>query len=697
MTRDEWIATALRYAAAGFKTFPLRPDGKEPAGWIPEGAHGYQGAVLAYEPQLSSWVKACTAGLPNLGLALGTDYIAIDLDRKTIDGVEVDGETWLLSALEQRGMELPSPTLEQRTANGGSHLIYRLPPSVTVKSAVGILPGVDIRASDGYIAVEPSVLKGDKVYTFTNFGTEPLLLPQEVLNVLESLRTERRSRSTSSSSSRAQGDSASNNPRGKEPIDAYVARVMTEGFRLGERDACFLYLARDLHWSNTSEWTALEIVEEVWRNTDQSADDVYELRTAQEKVARTYSDSRLTSAPDMPTEAELAWVTSIKKQSAERDNIAEAEEARRLEQAGVETFKNTAADLGVVRISDVQPEKVTWLWKNWIPCGKLSLIAGNPEAGKSTVMLELASTLSTGRPWPDGTRPQNPETVLLMTAEDGLADTVRPRIDAAGGDTSRFIVWETVTRVDPKTNEPVLSPPVFPDDVDKLRSLIYRDNPRLVIIDVLNAYLSGKIDSYRDADIRRVLMPLAKIAEETGAAIIGIVHLNKGSSTSVLNRINGSMGYGGTARVVLLAGSDPEDETGAARTLIVSKSNIGAKPAPLAYHISSYETELHSCGKIEWDGESELTAANLLTETHVPQNAAQANVQWLRDRFQESNGELDVSRLVERFTRETGRSQRTLQRLGAELGVQKVRIGFGNASHGVWVYPPRPAAEGETA
>lgn len=693
MTLDRWLQLALRYRDWGFKLLPLRPGEKLPAGWIPEGAHGYSSAVLADEVVLRSWVAACGGDLPNLGWAVGEQHLVVDLDMKEVDGALIDGDILLRQALERWSVELPGPTLTQATANGGQHLVYRLPSGVApVKNAVGVLQCVDLRGCDGYIAVEPSQLSGDRGYHFVEPLMAPLVLPRGVLEAIESLRATRRGQPGGKPPAGG-GD----NPRARnESVEDYVARVTADGFRLGSRDASFLYLARDLHWINTSEWAAMEIVEDVWRRTDQTPDDFYPLASAVEKISRTYADTRLSSAPDLPTEAQLDWVTNLVRRNAERDRILEAQAAtRQLELGGGEDelTGDPFADLDVISAAAVRPEAVDWLWKNWLPLGKLSLVAGMPETGKSTLALQLAATLSTGAKWPDETSVGDPGGTLVLTAEDGLSDTVVPRLLAAHADLERIRIWRGVRKLVGDKGEIVTLPPTFPEDTGELRKAIAQHAPKLIIVDVLNAYLSGKIDSYRDMDIRRALMPLAKLAEETGVAIVGVVHLNKSTGSTVMTRINGSMGYAGTARVVMLAGVDPDDETEERRVFLVGKSNVGRKPAPLAYRIMSVAlSQGIESSRIDWEGESAQTATTLLEGGSSAREAERAGkekatVEWLERLFIDQR-ELTQREIAQRFRTECGRSEATLHRLGEQLGVQKRRIGFGRGSAVVWIYPP---------
>ena len=184
----EWLRLAQYWSGLGFKTLPLRYRTKEPAI-----RNGVSDAVLADERKLWSWCKRSSEGLPNIAVATGDGHVAIDLDLKTLpDGTVVDGEQSLKDELDARGLTLPD-TLTQRTPRGGLHRVYRLPEGhEPVDNARGIVPGVDLRGHQGYIAVVPSVVTIEGVVTdgpYSILDNGPIAeISNEVLDLLEELR-----------------------------------------------------------------------------------------------------------------------------------------------------------------------------------------------------------------------------------------------------------------------------------------------------------------------------------------------------------------------------------------------------------------------------------------------------------------------------------------------------------------------------
>ena len=240
---------------------------------------------------------------------------------------------------------------------------------------------------------------------------------------------------------------------------------------------------------------------------------------------------------------------------------------------------NLESSVALTRLADVKPERVEWLWSGWLPRGKPVTLDGDPGLGKSTLALEFTATVTAGGAWPDGTRCDYPGAVLLMSAEDGLADTVRPRLDAAGADVTRVHAIEGVPTID-ESGEVVLRPPTLAD-VSAVEEAIIHTDARLLIVDVIMAYLPSGTDSHRDQDVRRVLSRLASVADRTGCTVLLLRHLNKAKGGDPLYRGGGSIGIVGAARAGMLVAADPDDPE--RRVLASVKSNLGPPPESQAY------------------------------------------------------------------------------------------------------------------
>ncbi|NIK57898.1 AAA family ATPase [Kribbella shirazensis] len=265
----------------------------------------------------------------------------------------------------------------------------------------------------------------------------------------------------------------------------------------------------------------------------------------------------------------------------------------------------------IITLADVTPERVAWLWPGRFPLGKLVVLDGDPSTGKSTLSLDLAAHVSTGKPWPDGAHCDAGD-VLLLSAEDGLADTIAPRLVAAGADRRRVHALTEVPSRDDDGNSTMV-PPTLPRDIPHLARIVADRGVTLLVVDVLMAYLNGKVDSHRDQDVRGVLHQLAAMADSTGCTIVLIRHLNKAGGSNALYRGGGSIGIVGAARAAYLVARDPDDE--GRRILACSKSNLAAEPPSLAYRL--VDDAPTGCARVEWEaGTVEHTASSLL-RTHT--------------------------------------------------------------------------------
>ncbi|SFT96962.1 AAA domain-containing protein [Geodermatophilus amargosae] len=345
----------------------------------------------------------------------------------------------------------------------------------------------------------------------------------------------------------------------------------------------------------------------------------------------------------------------------------------------------SAPDSTVTTLAEVTAERVAWLWLNRLPRGKVVVFDGDPATGKSTLTLDLGARVSAGKDWPDGAPGGDPAGVLLLSAEDGLADTIVPRLTAAGADLARVHALTEVVVFD-EDGAPRQVPPSLPRDLAVIERVVTEKNIKLVVVDVLMAYLSGKVDSHRDQDVRGVLHQLAAMAERTGATVVLVRHLNKASGSNALYRGGGSIGIVGAARAAYLVARDPEDAD--RRIFAVTKSNLTAEPPSLAYRLVDDPT--NGCARVQWeDGPVDHTAATLLRDAADDETRTERDeaVDWLTGYLKANGGQAprkDVMKAAaaERF------SERTLKRAAARAGVVSERYGYPAVA--TWSLPVGP-------
>jgi hypothetical protein len=243
--------------------------------------------------------------------------------------------------------------------------------------------------------------------------------------------------------------------------------------------------------------------------------------------------------------------------------------------------------LTVTLASEIEPEPIKWLWQNRIALGKLTIIAGFPDAGKSQITISVASIVSNGDKWPNNEGRAEQGSTLYLSSEDDAADTIVPRLKAAGADMDQVSILSSMVKVEGKSRVFNLA-----DDLKKLGRTIADERAagrdvRLVIIDPISAYVGGgsKGDSHKNTEMRAMLTPLTEWAAEHGVAVIAITHFNKsGGNGNALYRVTDSLAFTAAARTVWLTAT-MEDQ----KVMVKGKNNIGRDPGGLAYSIEGVD------------------------------------------------------------------------------------------------------------
>ena len=264
--------------------------------------------------------------------------------------------------------------------------------------------------------------------------------------------------------------------------------------------------------------------------------------------------------------------------------------------------------------ANLTPQPVRWLWQYWLAMGKLHILAGAPGQGKTTIALAMAATITIGGRWPDGSRCAAGN-VLIWSGEDDPADTLVPRLMAAGADRARCFFIEGARR----DGEVVPFDPAR--DLGQLLEAIEKiGGISLLVIDPVVSAVTG--DSHKNTEVRRALQPLVDLAAKCDCAVLGITHFAKGGQgTDPAQRVVGSVAFTAVARVVLVAAKVKGDEEGRdTRILARSKSNIGPDDGGFQYHLEQSEPMpgIHA-SHIAWGKAVEGSARELLTDPDEPQ------------------------------------------------------------------------------
>jgi len=252
-------------------------------------------------------------------------------------------------------------------------------------------------------------------------------------------------------------------------------------------------------------------------------------------------------------------------------------------------WKKQKTELQMIKMSEIQSQEVSWLWFPFIPYGKLTIVQGDPGDGKTTLVLNIVAKLSKGEGLDSQMKLKEPLNVLYQTAEDGLADTVKPRLELAGAD------CENISVID----ESIKSLSMIDE---RLEEAMIRTKAKMLILDPIQAYLGGGMDMNRANEARDMTKKLAALAEKYQCAIVLVGHMNKATGNKAAYRGMGSIDFFAVARSVLLVGR-VEGEANI-RAVIQIKNNLAAFGHPKAFELSE--------GGFQWLGDYEITADEVL-------------------------------------------------------------------------------------
>lgn len=305
----------------------------------------------------------------------------------------------------------------------------------------------------------------------------------------------------------------------------------------------------------------------------------------------------------------------------------------------------------LIRMSDIPATEVQWLWPPYIPRGKITIIQGDPGDGKTTFVLALIALLTTGAPLPGCDVGAEPISVLYQTAEDGLADTIKPRLEQNHADCSRVMV------IDDSQSELTL-------DDDRLIAAIEKCGAQLLVFDPLQAYLGTGTDMHRANEVRNILKRLHNVAEQTSCAVVLIGHMNKMQGAKHNYRLLGSVDFTAAVRSVLVVGRVKDDAT--LRIAAHSKSNLAPEG-------QSIQFRLDPVAGFQWEGFCNITADMLLSKSgaRAPDKTAMAT-ELIYDLLKD--GPVPSSDLLKKALAQKI-SKRTPDRARSDLGIAAFRKG----------------------
>lgn len=578
------ISAALRYAAAGYPVIPVWqvngatcacPDGKA---CKTAGKHPIQTGWTTQATTDAAKLRSIFKRYPqaHVGILPPDGHVILDIDPRNRGN-----ETWLELMGHTRSFATPT----QRSGGGGVHLVFK----GEIPGKLG--DGIDIKSPGrGFVVAWPSGHKSGGKYEWKKpFTLTPAPLPPQL---------------------RARPTSEAAEPAGRvksKDVKAALALIPSD-----EYDRWIRYgqaLKHDFgatgfrvwdKWSSKSEKYDADVCRERWKSFDRNS---------------TATPVRCASI-----------VADAKREFGYRPHPTE--------------FDAPDADgerkLVVVDASRERLENITWLWQDRIPQGMLTLAAGEAGEGKSTVMAAIVGIVTRAGEWPDGTESEEPGRCIWLSVEDPLNSVLLPRAVAANVDRSKLSVIVGVRNSD--GGESVFS---LQDDLTLLRAeLSKHPDTRLIVIDPITAYMHGKkrIDMNNASELRAILTPLARLAEEAQVAVICVTHLNKDDSRSFIHRVMGSQAWTAAARVVWAFGRVPDSPTREA-VMIEAKRNVGKRVPAIRYRLEG--TTVRDRGtkidtsKVDWAGtDPDISIQDVFGGQRGPRATASiACKAWLRARL----------------------------------------------------------------
>ncbi len=306
-------------------------------------------------------------------------------------------------------------------------------------------------------------------------------------------------------------------------------------------------------------------------------------------------------------------------------------------------------NLKLISMDEVQTEEVAWLWYSYLPRGKLTIIQGDPGEGKTTFVLAVIAALTTGTPLPESGQALEPLNVIYQTAEDGLADTIKPRLDAADADCARVLV------IDESKRELTLCD-------ERLEQAVHQTGAQLVVLDPIQAYLGNDVDMHRANEVRPILKRVAAMAERTGCAVILIGHMNKAQGLKSGYRGLGSIDFRAAARSVLVVGRLKEDPT--IRIMAQDKNSLAPEGRSVAFQLDGERGFL-------WKGVCDLTVDDVLSGG----GRLQTKTTQMEEELERMLTEPVPAEAVLDRARDLGVSERTLMIAKKNLGVLSEKRG----------------------
>ena len=706
LTPDEFVDNAKTLVQLGWHPIPL---GKEKGKTLlVTGVSGHNGVDVDDESIFREWADNWSSKGLNLGVRMPVGVVGLDVDCYE----DKPGATTLVE-FEARWGVLPSTWSVTARTDGSRKMFFRVPVGWTSRGVLG--PGVEvIQRHHRYSVAPPSVHGSGRVRALAPDGHDcgqlppPSELPDLPVLWLKGLAHDAASPEKGSvlqagkvEASFRDGPMSATVHR---HVDAVLLSIVDGAGRYDAMRDAVMGLARLGSRGERGVAAALRLIEGEYVGAVAGTRGGESVAAGEFEKART--EAMQIVAADRPMDFYTGDVFNPDGSVREGSWLARWPE---LYPSGLQK-PISAGDLQryTQSLAGVTPKKVDWLWWPWIPRGKLTMFEGEPDVGKSTMTLTWAALVSKGGGWPrtvvQGKASRNkrgvrePADVVIVGVEDDIADTVVPRLMAAGADLGRV---HTFARPRDDDGRPV--PFVVPEDVDKLKKAIEEVDAALVIVDPIAAFMSDSVKAGSDSSNRKALMELADVAEQTGASIVLVRHLNKATGMSAKHRGGGSIAFTALARSSLIAAKLPPNDdranTDATYGLASIKGNLAKAPQALGYRLESSPDDRDS-PVVVWAGVLDDTADQLVgADGARPDARKNAPARDEAERLLKqvlAAGPMDANEARRVIKKEVGCSDKTVNSAATKLFVTKrqIRDDRGRVTSWQWELPdltfPRP-------
>lgn len=336
--------------------------------------------------------------------------------------------------------------------------------------------------------------------------------------------------------------------------------------------------------------------------------------------------------------------------------------------SSLKEYEKPQNSINLICLDEVKPQKIQWLWPGKLALGKICMIAGEPGLGKSQITADIAAIVSRGNIWPGSADASPQGKVIILSAEDDVQDTIKPRLMACDANHTNIFAIEG----DVDLNQ----------DIERLQMLVkFHSETKLIIIDPVTAYL-GDIDSHKNSEVREIMRKLGVLASENNLCILIVTHLNKDSTKKAINRVMGSIGFIAAVRCAYGVIRDPDNEE--QRLFLCIKNNIAIDNSGLSYKIHGIELENGiSTSRIDWNNNTEKRDINqsMASVDEEDKNAITDAIEFLQHHLKD--GPLKFSEIEDRSKKEKI-SITTLRRAKKIINIKITRKGFGRESYIIW-------------